>query len=189
MKARNVVAGLVFLASSFAMAYPMVGDKSEWTGTVVGPNGTKEAKASMEVLSQDPTTMKWRVKSWMQVGTWERCETRDKSRLYTPEKWADILANCESKGGVIGEITVPAGTFNTCMMTKMDRDQDESMVVYWGDVPFGVVKVVKTDDGKVKTMELSSVTAGTPPPPPQEPGQPTPPEEPGQPTPPEQPEQ
>lgn len=177
MKARNVVAGLVFLASSFAMAYPMVGDKSEWTGTVVGPNGTKEAKASMEVLSQDPTTMMWRVKSWIQVGTWEGWQTRDKKSLYTPERWADILANCESKGGVVGEITVPAGTFNTCMMTEMknNRDTDHSAVVYWGDVPFGVVKVVKTHYGKVKTLELSSVVSGTPP---QEPGQPTPPEQP-----------
>lgn len=170
MKAAKLFAGIVFFASTYAMAYPMVGDKVEWTGTVVGTDGTTtEVKGSKEVLSQDPTTMKWLVKSWVQMGKWERCETKEKKNLYSSEKWQEIMTNCVTRGGVMEEITVPAGTYNTCKMTKTGDDKGghhgddgDSVTMWWGDVPFGLVKVMKTDgdSGKVKTMELSTVTLG-----------------------------
>lgn len=167
MKAAKLFAGIVFFASTYAMAYPMVGDKVEWTGTVVGTDGTTtEVKGSKEVLSQDPTTMKWLVKSWMQMGKWERCETKEKTNLYSSEKWQMIMTNCVVHGGVMEEITVPAGTYNTCKMMKTwdkgGHHDGDSVTMWWGDVPFGLVKVMKTDgdSGKVKTMELSTVTLG-----------------------------
>lgn len=167
MKSRNIIAGFVFLASSYAMAYPMVGDKVEWMGTVVKTGGaTMEVSGSKEVLSQDPTTMKWLVKSWWKSGTWEKCETKEVMNMYSSTRWQEILATCVAKGGVIEDVTVTAGTYNTCKMTKVStgggHGHDRTDVMWWGDVPFGMVKMMSTDGttGTVKTMEMKTVTLG-----------------------------
>ncbi|AHZ85466.1 hypothetical protein [Bdellovibrio bacteriovorus] len=166
MKVRNILAGIVFLAANYAIAYPMVGDKVEWTGTVVGTDGTSmDAKGSKEILEQDPTTMKWLVKSWYMVGKWEKMETKYTKKMYTPEKWAMISTHCVAHGGVLEDVTVPAGTYSTCKMTKthdlMDKDDDDgTTTMWWGDVPFGVVKVMHTGEKGTKTFELSTVTLG-----------------------------
>lgn len=171
MKAKNIIAGLVFLAANYAVAYPMVGDKAEWKGSVVGTDGTStEVLGSKEILEQDPTTMKWLVKSWMKMGKWERMETKETKKMYTPEKWTKIQTNCVAKGGVLEDVTVPAGTFSTCKFTKTDEDfmpmgkhddDDGTMTMWWGDVPFGVVKATYvSESGKTKTIELSTVTLG-----------------------------
>lgn len=171
MKARNILAGIVFLAANYAVAYPMVGDKVEWKGTVVGSDGTStEVLGSKEILEQDPTTMKWLVKSWYKMGKWEKMETKYAKKMWTPEKWTTVQTNCVARGGMLEDVTVPAGTFSTCKFTKSDEDfvglgkhdddDDGTMTMWMGDVPFGVVKVMHTGDKGTKTIELNAVTLG-----------------------------
>jgi hypothetical protein len=80
--------------------------------------------------------------------------------MWSGAKWTDAMTNCVAKGGMMEDVTVPAGTYNTChmMMTEIGVTTN----LWWGDVPFGVVKkmMANTAEGKTSTWELNSVTAG-----------------------------
>ncbi|MNT63603.1 hypothetical protein D3C72_2014350 [compost metagenome] len=81
--------------------------------------------------------------------------------MYSPEQYQQTIANCESNSGKIEEITVPAGTFKSCMLTTIGSDGtvDEK---WWGDVPYGVVRRNLTEGTKGATtkLDLNSIING-----------------------------
>ncbi|MFS4458503.1 hypothetical protein [Bdellovibrio sp. HCB2-146] len=165
MLVKNFLLGAILLGAIQAWAYPKVGDKAEWAGTIVSGDGTSVAvKVTKEVMSFNETTKKWTVKEEKTIGDKMETETNEVSRLYSSEDYTKVIAMCESKGGKLESITVPAGTYNTCSYTKSDKgkDDDETVTKWIGDVPFAIVKKVKDDkeDKEVTTLELQSVTLG-----------------------------
>jgi hypothetical protein len=161
MMVKTFLAGAVLFGASLAMAYPAVGDKVEWTGSVVSSNGTSvPVKITKEVLSYNDTTKKWTVKEDKIVGDKTETETKEKSWMFDSAKYAKLIAECVSKGGTLEDITVAGGTFSTCGYSKTDDDEVKQRWI--GDVPWGIVKSIETDndDGEVKTLELSSITLG-----------------------------
>ena len=158
-------AGAMTLASTIAMAYPAVGDKTGYTGTKVEGTETKTWTATKEVIAWVDANKLWIVKTdVMKNGkTKTHIDGVAEADMWTADKWTDVSTNCVAKGGVMEDVTVPAGTFNTCKMTKTDKD-GETKEFWWGDVPCGLVKMMKTemDDGKTETytVELTSVTLG-----------------------------
>lgn len=150
---------LVQLGVSVALAYPMVGDKVEFKATKVEDQVTTEMTGSLEVVGYDEATKKWSVKkTWVKDGV-ERSETKETMKMFTPEMAQQVLTNCVSKGGTLEDVTVVAGTYASCKMQKVE--DDDTKTIWWADVPFGVVKMMETeDDGDTKTAELTSVTLG-----------------------------
>jgi hypothetical protein len=71
--------------------------------------------------------------------------------VWTSAKTQDMFTNCTANGGVSEVITVPAGSFQTCMINNGSRK------TWYGDVPlWGKVKIEDLD-GTFKT-ELQSYT-------------------------------
>jgi hypothetical protein len=59
----------------------------------------------------------------------------------------EILSLCESDlGGKLQQLTVTAGSFDTCVITDSDSK------FYFANVPFGYVKLIST----IQTVELKS---------------------------------
>ncbi len=161
MKVRNFLAGALMLAATQALAYPTIGDKAEWTGTMVTQDGMSVPVIVIkEVMSYDETTMKWTVHTTKMVGDKVENETKEMFHMYTPEKYQKMIQNCVVHGGTLEDVTVGAGTYSVCSMERECGHVKKAMS--YGDVPFGIVKKMVTDemDGSVKTMELTSVTLG-----------------------------
>ncbi len=162
MMIQNLTAGFIFLAAATAMAYPTVGDKVEWTGTIENSSGTPtQVKVVKEVLSHDTVTGKWTIKKDVTVDSQTTSETKLEDSLYSPEQYQQTIATCEANSGKLEEITVPAGTFKACLLTTVTPDGtvDEK---WWGDVPFGVVRRNLTEAAKsqVTKLDLNSIING-----------------------------
>lgn len=161
MMVKSFLAGAVLFGASLSMAYPAVGDKVEWTGSIAYSNGTSvPVKITKEVLSYNDTTKKWTVKEDKTVGSKTETDIDDESWMFDSAKYARVIAECVSRNGVLEDVTVPGGTFSTCGYTK--TDDDETKTKWIGDVPWGIVKSIETDteDGEVETLELSSIILG-----------------------------
>ena len=159
---KYVLSAFVVLSTSSVFAYPTVGDKVEWTGTIDKLDGTStEIKVVKEVLSHDTHTGKWTVKKDVTVGSKTSSETKVEDALYSAEQYQKTIDSCEANSGKIEEITVPAGTFKSCMLktTGMDGTVDEK---WWGDVPFGVVRKNLTEVNKAAAnkLDLDSIING-----------------------------
>ncbi|MNJ92555.1 hypothetical protein D3C87_102280 [compost metagenome] len=153
----------VLMMSSMAFAYPMVGDTVEYKGTYkLDPNPETELVVKKEVVLYNELEKEWLVKvdKTMNGSTTTEVDDVDDEDMMTPEKVQKVLTECVAKGGTLEDLTVPAGTISTCHM-KMTCEED-SKEVWIGDVPFGVVKMIKHDmeDGKHKMLELQSFTLG-----------------------------
>lgn len=162
MMLQNLTAGFIFFLACSAFAYPTVGDKVEWTGTIENSSGTAtQVKVVKEVLSHDTITGKWTIKKDVTVDSQTTSETKVEDSLYSPEQYQQTIASCEANGGKLEEITVPAGTFKACMLTTVSPDGtvDEK---WWGDVPFGVVRRNLTEAAKsqVTKLDLNSIING-----------------------------
>lgn len=163
MLVKNFLLGAILLGATQALAYPMVGDKAEWNGTIVSEDGTSVAvKITKEVTAYNETTKKWTVVEEKTVGDKVETDTDEVRKLFSSDDFAKVIAMCETKGGKLETVTVPAGTYDTCTYMKTDDDDEETTQKWIGDVPFAVVKKVKDDkeDKKVTTLELTSVTLG-----------------------------
>jgi hypothetical protein len=152
---------LVFLPTT-SWAYPTVGDKVEWAGTIETQGGTTtQVKVVKEVLSHDTITGKWTVKKDVTIDSKTTSETKLEDSLYSPEQYQQTIASCEANAGKLEEITVPAGTFKSCMLTTIGTDGtvDEK---WWGDVPFGVVRknLTEVNKGATTKLDLNSIING-----------------------------
>lgn len=156
------VAATVVFASSFAIAYPMVGDKVEYQGTVKkDPHPEQPINIKMEIKSFDAQKQEWIVQQDTTIGgqTYSETEDVDASDMFTPERVQYILTNCVARGGTLESVTVAAGAFDTCKMAKTTTE--ESKEIWIAAVPFGIVKMIEHDieDGEHFSVELQSFTA------------------------------
>jgi hypothetical protein len=162
MKFLNVLAaGTVILASTVALAYPKVGDKAGYNGSCKKGTEEKTWTLSKEVLLWVDADKKWVIKkdTMKDGGTKTELEYVADADMWSSAMWTDMMTNCVTKGGVMEDVTVPAGTYNTCHM--MTTEDGKTKHMWWGDVPWGIVKKMKEDtaEGKTTTWELNSVTA------------------------------
>lgn len=157
-----ILIGAVLMGSTAAFAYPVVGDKVEFSGTFKqDPGAEVPLNLKMEVLSFDGTEQEWIVREETTIDgkTKVSNEDIDAKDMFTPAKVQYVLTNCEARGGVIENVTVPAGTFSACHLVR--ADSEESKELWIGDVPFGVLKMISHDmeDGEHFAVELQSFTA------------------------------
>ncbi|WP_413558080.1 hypothetical protein [Bdellovibrio sp. HCB209] len=168
----KVIAALM-LTSSFAFAYPTVGDKVMWTGEEEKLDGTKTPmSASKEVTMWDTESHMWTIKVDKTKGEETTTEEVKTKCLWSPEDWQMLMAKCEEKGGTLEDVGVIAGTFPSCRMT-VTADDGRVIKTWMGDVPFGLIKkeITNVGEGSKTTMEIESITNGVPTPVPEpEPG-------------------
>lgn len=146
-----------FLAASISFAYPKLGDTALFDGVFTNTaNGAKagfvqelkltnfnanlnlfERTSTMLISGQDPI---------VQV---DQIATDD---LLSQIGVSDILSQCVANGGQIEDITVPAGEFKTCMLFA--ETEDESQIVWIGDVPFGFIKAIIQEKSGSNVTEL-----------------------------------
>lgn len=162
MFCKSLIAVITSLAASAALAYPNVGDKVSWTGTLHSINGeSNDVKITKEVIGHDSRKNTWKVRIEAIVGTEKTSETIETADLYSPEKFKNLIASCEKNGGSLEKLQAPAGTYDTCKMsvTLSDGSQIER---WWGDIPFGVVSKSTRDSGKmpISKPDLNSIIAG-----------------------------
>ncbi|MGE5084786.1 MAG: hypothetical protein ACM3MG_00695 [Bacillota bacterium] len=129
----------LILASSQAFAYPSVGDKVTWSGTLKNPLGeSSEVLITKEVIDFNQDTKHWKIKIQTHIGKESSEEIVDVADLFTHERYENILKNCESQGGVIEEVITNPGKYKTCKTRTIT--EDGILVEKWmGDIPFGVV--------------------------------------------------
>lgn len=160
---RLLMAAPLLMATSIAFAYPKVGDKAQYKGTLTqGTTPATELVVDKEVLLFNDLAKKWIVKvdETMNGSTKTELVDVDDAKMYTPAMYQQVMAQCVAKGGTVEAITTPAGNFNTChgKMMEPDGDWKEAWI---GDVPFGIVKMNKFDaeDNETISVELQSFTA------------------------------
>lgn len=159
---KSVLATLVFLFTGTVFAYPAVGDRVEWTGTIDKLDGTSTPiKVVKEILSQNSDSKKWTVKKDVTLGDERMTETTEQEAIYSPEQFKKTLETCEASGGKIEETTVPAGTYKTCMLITVSEDGRVDQK-WWGDVPFGVVRKNTSENKNANNakLDLNSILNG-----------------------------
>ncbi|WP_374030474.1 hypothetical protein [Bdellovibrio bacteriovorus] len=162
MFTKSLLAAFTTLFITTALAYPNVGDKVSWTGTMSTVNGeTNAVKITKEVIGHDEKKNIWKIKIEAVVGTEKTSETMEISDLYSPAKYKALIADCVKNGGTLEKLIAPAGTYDTCKMSMTMADG--TMVErWWGDIPFGVVSKNTRDSGKmpISKPDLNSIIAG-----------------------------
>ena len=171
-KSALVLGALVMMAGGYAVAYPEVGDEAKWAGThKEGADPEKTVELMAKVISWDAADKEWDVQmDWTMDGKTEsKVEDIDADKMWSGAMWTKVQAECVAKGGTLEDVTVPAGTFASCHMTKTCGTK--TMEVWLADAPFGIVKANKMDTDpthmKEVKLEMQSFTAApTPPAPP-----------------------
>ena len=75
--------------------------------------------------------------------------------LINDEMISYLLANCAAQNGQLQNVTVPAGTFNSCAITN------ENSTIWIAQAPFGFVKRTElTPENYTVTLELQSFVNG-----------------------------
>ncbi|KYG67341.1 hypothetical protein AZI86_10115 [Bdellovibrio bacteriovorus] len=176
-KSALVLGALLMMAGGYAAAYPEVGDEGKWAGTYKeGTNPEKTVELTAKVISHDVADQEWDIQmDWTMDGqTKSEVEDIDEDKMWSEAMWTKVQSECVAKGGTLEDVTVPAGTFASCHMTKTWGPK--TMEVWLAGVPFGIVKANKMDSVKMKElkMELQSFTAMPVPTPPEQPVPPTP---------------
>lgn len=162
MLSKILLVSLTILMTSATHAYPNVGDKVSWTGTLSTLNGViNPVKITKEVISQDSKKNLWKVRIEATVGKEKTSEVLELKELYSPTNFKSILAECEKNGGTREKLTAPAGTYDTCKMSMTTAD-GTLVERWWGDIPFGVVSKNTRDTGKTPApkSDLDSIIAG-----------------------------
>jgi hypothetical protein len=142
MTARIVRFAFIFtfvtLGSAFVHAYPNIGDKVTWSGDFKTADGNNsEVHITKEVVGFNSKSKIWKVKIDTTVGTESLSETIETADLFTPEKYKQVLKECEAHGGVIETMETSPGKYKTC---KISTTEDGIVIEkWWGDIPFGIV--------------------------------------------------
>ncbi len=155
-------AAVVLLTSSAAFAYPAIGDYAMMKGTA--SNGQQNANISLErsIMDFDATNDSFVVVETQEVDGQAQTTTSIDKRddMITQEQVTQILTYCSMFGGVSESITVPAGTFPTCKLPTKDENDQQDGMVWVGDVSFGIVRAIGTQQGAEYHLELESFRAG-----------------------------
>lgn len=161
MKITVYFPALFFLFATQSYAYPDIGDKVKWEGSINLIDGsTTPIQITKEVLKYNQSTKKWTIKYQATVGNNTSTETNEVDELFSPDKYKEIISNCTTKGGVLQKFKAPAGTYETCKITTINSEGVQ-VEKWWGDIPFGVVSKATKDtrDLKQKKPDVNSVIA------------------------------
>ena len=149
MKALSVLA--LTLLSSVSFGYGKVGDLANYNLTVVAQGKEVKGQNSMEVLSYDDTTKKFKLRSITVVNGDPQVKDEEADQIFTPDTAKAMIGGCARP---LETVVVPAGTFETC---RIDLN-NEGATGWIGNVPFGIVKVeeANTQQGVTVHVELVS---------------------------------
>lgn len=162
MFTKSLLSAFIILIATSTMAYPNVGDKVSWTGTVSNISGNVDAvNITKEIIGHDLKKNTWKIKVEATVGADKTSETLELTEMYSPDTYKKIIAECEKKGGKLEKLSAPAGTYDTCKMSMTLAD-GTLVERWWGDIPFGVVSKSTRDSGKptIAKPDLNSIIAG-----------------------------
>lgn len=148
MHARWLIPALICLTSQ-AFSYPAIGDKVTWSGTMKNALGeSSDVQITKEVIDFKHHSKLWKVKVHTQIGKESSDEVIEVAELFTPERYQDILKNCELHGGVIEEVSTNPGKYKTCKTRTITSDG--MLIEKWiGDIPFGVVSKTTQDQAGI----------------------------------------
>ncbi len=146
---KKLIIALFAFASISAFADAKVGDMAAYS---IDISGIGTGTAVSMITAFDAATQTFTVKT--ESNFMGQSETEEEATpaadMATDAQIADVLMNCATYGGTSETITVPAGSFAVCTMNGVSI----------GAVPFGVVRVVQSQDGMTMTMELTSMARG-----------------------------
>jgi hypothetical protein len=144
----SAVVVLLMIASLAQAHVPKAGDDAKYQGTNQGQVQTEDYSNS----GFDSQSSQWSVFHDI------RGPSPDMGFDYVATLWSsqaasDIITNCATQKGQVLTVTVPAGTFQTCMI------DDGKHTAWLGEVPiWGLVKYL-SDDGTYSTELQSYVWA------------------------------
>lgn len=153
---KNTLVALA-LASSSAFAFPSVGNEIQGKITWRSPAGRvmETAERTERIVGVAPAPAAFLVKT---IDVYAHQPTRTETKPANPPSEADLdyvlsTAYCvDANHGVLEQVQVPAGLFDTCRLNQTDGS------VYWiGKVPFGFVKATVPGSSATATFELSKV--------------------------------
>lgn len=128
---------LLFASTTFA--YPNVGDRVQWTGTINLSDGSQTpVHIIKEVIGYSEKTRRWTIQYNTKIGDHTLSRLAEEENLHSPAQFKTILATCTTQGGKIENLKTDVGTYQTC---KLSTTTPEGIVEekWWGDIPFGVV--------------------------------------------------
>lgn len=153
MKLAACISTLSILLAAVSFAYPNVGDKVRWEGSINLVDGsTTPIKIVKEVLKHDPETKKWTVKYETTLGHDVSSEISEVDELFSPDKFKELIAHCTANGGTLQTFKAPAGTYETCKTTTVNSE-GVTVEKWWGNIPFGIVSKATKDSRNIKTKK------------------------------------
>jgi len=152
--AKSVLLILAALVSSPAFAFPAVGDKVTYSLD----DGAVSGSITLELSAYDAATGNFSKLTVITVGSTvsTTSTTLNRADLLSSDQVNSILTNCDLIGGQLEQVTVAAGTFQTCKV-----EQDDGGYMNLGAVAFGVVRGETVEEDGTRTLiELTSFVNG-----------------------------
>lgn len=153
-----IILSTLLAFSNFAAATPSVGDSSKFAMQLNAgvPDSTENGTIEFALVSQTGTDFQMSQTIIVENEPADYAETTVAAAdLLDDQTIADIVTNCPSYGGEAQTITVPAGTFATCLLAN------GGLLSWIGSVPLGLVKQFNVNqDGSSVSLELMSFVVG-----------------------------
>lgn len=142
--------------ATLAQATPLVGDYSNFKATVSTEGKTMAGTLEVALVAKTATGFKMTATTKFDNQPSEhREEDVNADDLINDEMISYLLANCAAQNGQLQNVTVPAGTFNSCAITN------ENSTIWIAQAPFGFAKRTElTPENYTVTLELQSFVNG-----------------------------
>ncbi len=152
--------GETALAGPQEFAVPKVGDRAVYEITTTKDGRAVSYTTEAELVQFDSETQCYLERDTRRapgVPDVVREKWRDPGQILTDEKIDQILQDCKEAGGFPTTVTVPAGTFPSCML-PVDADETEpgSGWVWIAHVRFGIARSESSLNGETTVKALRS---------------------------------
>jgi hypothetical protein len=147
---------LLLVVPNFSWAFPSVGDKAVYKQTQTDSSGGQVLTVTSEIVSTAANIFIVRETTTDANGNVvdSHEEHDDASSLPSNDSMAYLLNNCQSAGGKLENMTVPAGQFKTCHVSS-------GGVTAWdGVVPFAMIRAQWNYAGTAVDKQLVSFANG-----------------------------
>lgn len=149
----------VTFGASLAMAYPAINDKAEYQAKYSGAaGGSIDYTQRLEITAFDASKNEFTVKSVQEMNGASQAADQQLTadQIPTEQQVRELLAQCAASGGTPEQVTVPAGTFESCSMPEANNGR-----AWIAAVPFGFVKLIAIDsDGNRNELQLVKFELG-----------------------------
>lgn len=145
-----------------SLAAPSVGQYAFFLTTDEFPsypeyNGRGSVEVALEDFDQDQNAFLYTLKVTTENYETHHEEWMRKSELLKQEAEIQLLlGQCRDHGGIEEYLKVPAGEFKTC---KIQKDTETTM--WYGNVPFGIVRILTQNDDLISDEQLAVFRWGT----------------------------